>query len=651
MSNRTLALAGLLAVAGCDSNNASPNPGPQGPANASPNAKVFFPAPAASGVDVADLVEVSLPDLIPALPGGYLRGWHMETYNCCKRYTCTDGAAQCDLDLRICAADDDTAAIESSTALTIPTSSIPVDLSQLGFTGDTIYAKTVFCTERPRLQSQVDGWYPTPVDVTRTVDTAKGLASETDAFAELQAYYATARYFEHLRDVLGDPTFCLAETSMQCDANGDAVLAGDLPARAFHITANMLFPAVDMTSLATQIVIQRRGTTAANPVVIDDYDRNGNAYFLPALESSPIEIPPGLEALSDYYYRPYDSTVYMQGERDFAYDGDVVFHEFTHALVHTFVPGLASMGHDAWGSHAEPGAMNEGWADYFSASFTGDAVTGAYAGGESGIRSLDGDAACPSAIIGEVHQDSLPWSNALWDLRTSVQSGLGADGVKALDNLLLMTVSQADDDETMARQADRVLAALATDDALASYHGDAEAIFSLRGVLACERVRSLSTVSGAVVTPTPVAELDQPAAADVGLQNMAPAVVQLSVQIPAGSPGFMLAWQQSGGGFMATGSLAPLSVLVHEGGRVVWSYTAGSAAPLDLAASPIPFDPTTSKATLGTPDTAGTAAAAFSVTLTPQCSVRTFFISLVATGAGGSLADIGVTVAPDAGGC
>ena len=60
-----------------------------------------------------------------------------------------------------------------------------VTFSLIGFSGDTLYVRTVFCTERPRLVSDAGGWFPTPIDRERSANAADGLASEIDPFVEL----------------------------------------------------------------------------------------------------------------------------------------------------------------------------------------------------------------------------------------------------------------------------------------------------------------------------------------------------------------------------------------------------------------------------------------------------------------------------------
>lgn len=112
-------------------------------------------------------------------------------------------------------------------------------------------------------------------------------------------------------------------------------------------------------------------------------------------------------------------------KKDYSYDGDVVYHEFTHAVVNVTLQLVGTPHMDAFGASMAPGAMNEGLADYFSSAITGDPEVGEYAVGDidpslSSIRTLDNQEACPKDIGGEVHQDASLFSGALWDARQAL---------------------------------------------------------------------------------------------------------------------------------------------------------------------------------------------------------------------------------------
>ena len=627
-----------------------------GPPPAAPTAaKVFRFAPSPNGVNAAELVEVQLQGLRDAEVGGYLRGELMETYNCCKEYVCLDGSAECEMAQRRCARDDDEDPITSMLELEFPGDLLPAPLNQI----ERLYAKTAFCSELPRLRSTDEGWMATPVDQTRAQNSLAGLASEEDAFAELQAYYATMEYFAHIREVLEDPTFCLGGDSMQCDENGSPTLDDEgNPVRPFHIAVNVLLPELDFQAVGTQL-LAGKGRTPGDPLLIEDYQRLDNAAFVPALEEGPVQVPPEFAPLLDVFNRPYDSNIYFQGARDFAYDGDIVAHEFTHALVHSFNPNLRSVAKDKWGSNADPGGMNEGWSDYFSASFLNDSQTGEYGaagitGGELGLRDADNTKRCPDNIIGQVHNDSEPFSGALWDIRRAVLEN-NADDVNRLDQALLAAMAAASEEETMAQQAQRVM-----DEVENAFDAElrtvAEEAFAAHNLIACERVWNLSTLDDdgkAKVAPQPTMAI--PGTQEIGLENVAPAPLQLRIEVPAGSASFTLSWQQGGGGLGGLGGQqepAAMLVLAQESDTPFeWAYEgAGNriAQPYNTDGSLIVFDANDAslKATTSGGGQGGAATGQFEVTLTPDpCASRIFYAQVLSDGAGTQLSNIDVAFA------
>jgi hypothetical protein len=113
--------------------------------------------------------------------------------------------------------------------------------------------------------------------------------------------------------------------------------------------------------------------------------------------------------------------------RDYSYDGDVIYHEFTHAVVNATLQLVGTPHADAYGVSVSPGGMNEALADYFSSALTGDGDVGEYAVKDitmslDAIRSLTNPDACPTAIGGEVHQDATLFSGGLWDVRTTLSA-------------------------------------------------------------------------------------------------------------------------------------------------------------------------------------------------------------------------------------
>jgi len=105
---------------------------------------------------------------------------------------------------------------------------------------------------------------------------------------------------------------------------------------------------------------------------------------------------------------------------DFAYDADVIYHEFGHSVFGRIVnPGF--IGADEYGIEWATGALNEGTADFFSLAMTGDPDLGEYAGAGFGftspsIRDLDEDKKCPDDLYGESHRDGMVWGSMGWNM-------------------------------------------------------------------------------------------------------------------------------------------------------------------------------------------------------------------------------------------
>ncbi|HYO82029.1 MAG TPA: M36 family metallopeptidase [Bryobacteraceae bacterium] len=115
---------------------------------------------------------------------------------------------------------------------------------------------------------------------------------------------------------------------------------------------------------------------------------------------------------------------------DTSLDTDVIFHEYTHAVVNELVGPRQSAGFRA---------LNEGTADYFSSSFLDDPVMAEYVAKIFGLRSpflrrTDNEQAWPYSAVGEEHADGNIWSGALWDVRRVL-------GAAATDEIAINTVA------------------------------------------------------------------------------------------------------------------------------------------------------------------------------------------------------------------
>lgn len=112
-------------------------------------------------------------------------------------------------------------------------------------------------------------------------------------------------------------------------------------------------------------------------------------------------------------------------------DGEVIVHEYGHAVHDAQVPGF--------GSSLEAGSIGEAFGDYLAvtvglavaqqygvalkapAACVADWDATSYTRSEPHcLRRVDGNKHYPQDVVGEVHADGEIWSRALWDIRTAL---------------------------------------------------------------------------------------------------------------------------------------------------------------------------------------------------------------------------------------
>lgn len=323
-------------------------------------------------------------------------------------------------------------------------------------------------------------------------DTAGAMSSRSDAFSEVSMYYHAAKAYDFFRRLQGSP---------------DAQVVQDKPLR---VVANLQIPA---------------GISSGNILAAADpntpLETFSNAFFSPAAG--------GLGAIFQQLYGLKGGGLWFgQGpQRDYAYDGDVVYHELGHAVVDHSLK-LVAWHVDARGAVDAPGAMNEGLADYFSSAITGDPDIGEYASKDisqnSGVlRTLANQDACPGSVIGEVHFDSTLFSGALWTARTA----LPAADRERFDAALYkaMRTNPGRGDLGFDDLAKLFLATLSTD--LPEGATALETSMKARGVLpSCERV--LEPKNGSVKALEPIiGGFAAPGLQSIPLGEIAPGIIQV----------------------------------------------------------------------------------------------------------------------------
>jgi len=204
--------------------------------------------------------------------------------------------------------------------------------------------------------------------------------------------------------------------------------------------------------------------------------------------------------------RPYDNAAYSpsactrsqcgtivlgQGPlRDYSYDGDVVYHEYTHAVVDALA-NIAGFDLDDLGISYEPGALNEGSADYFSATLAGNASVAEYFSGSGSIgtsgalRDLENDLRCPNDLFGEGHFDGRIWGGTGWAIREAI-------GPISADALMYTTLAAMVDNTDLAEAGDLLLATAQAFETAGRFTPTSTAIVfeevAARGLLGCRRI-------------------------------------------------------------------------------------------------------------------------------------------------------------------
>jgi len=286
-------------------------------------------------------------------------------------------------------------------------------------------------------------------------------------------------------------------------------------------------------------------------------------------------------------------------KRDYSYDGDVVYHEFTHAVVNVTLQLVGTPHMDQFGASQSPGAMNEGLADFFSSAIAGDPDVGEYASKDidpnlTVIRTLDNKDACPKDIGGEVHQDSTLFSGALWEAR----KGLVDDAARAqFDAAVYAAMNMSATGDLGYEDMAKLLREALTSSPLGKPAADAlDAAFTAHGVLPqCDRILEYTgkTLNG----PAALQNLwFAPGTQTTGVSSKGwtPGVVQVHYKLPDGTSKLAVDLKKvdiGGGGILGMGG-TPFKpkVLVHFGDQPI-TFTYGPlAGPADLQQ----LDPTAS---------------------------------------------------------
>ena len=261
-----------------------------------------------------------------------------------------------------------------------------------------------------------------------------------------------------------------------------------------------------------------------------------------------------------------DAIVFGQGEKvDFSYDAEVTYHEFTHAMIgSTSNLGYAYV--DSYGLYIDPGAMNEGLADYFSSTVSGDPKLGEYVSNatedQGALRDLSINMRCPDDLWGESHNDGLILSNALWKIRMEFLKDFGS--VDLFDQKVYNTVIALSEVATFSDFSNGLLEELRKDNNIGQTFADkAELIFKDNNILNCERYMPLE--NGKLIMLIEGLDI-------IGLSPYAPGYLQFTYDIPANATKFMLDMDIYSNSMMG-GSDAEIRVLMKKNTPVEFEFS------------------------------------------------------------------------------
>lgn len=292
-----------------------------------------------------------------------------------------------------------------------------------------------------------------------------------------------------------------------------------------------------------------------------------NAAFMPKEAFAQFGLP----------QRDEGAIVFGQYQKtDFSYDASVIYHEYTHAIVGT--TRLVGVLLDTYGLDNLTGAMNEGFADYFSCSLRDEPSIGPYAltfAGEHLQRDLSKPRKCPEDLTSEVHADGKIIGSALWALRTS----LGRD---AVDPVILAALQQF----SMQTNLD-MAAKLILKEAKAQIPDQAkkvEAILNDHGLIGCVRAKQWQDWFFQNSEDKLPLTIEGKESATQGsfmkFPDGVPGYLQHYIDVPADALGVQVAWKaQAEGGFGATA--AKLGLAIKSGKPVVLGLLDGGNVSAD----------------------------------------------------------------------
>ena len=231
---------------------------------------------------------------------------------------------------------------------------------------------------------------------------------------------------------------------------------------------------------------------------------------------------------------------------DFAFDGDVIYHELGHGIVQHLTPeGLTAYNTREEAVLRDARALNEAIADYHAMMISERPELGDYVGfywpdlGKPWIRNADNDRICPRDMAGQEHNDSEPFSAALWAARKRLGSKLDTVVLGALPLLAADTSHE----QSAAAMLEIAAAQVEAGTWSADDYDQLERALQARGLVDCPRVVDSEAFLGLEDPPFLYLRNNSD-----GVTPFWPGPMQIRHRIPAGSDNVLVTFEISAKG-------------------------------------------------------------------------------------------------------
>jgi hypothetical protein len=386
-----------------------------------------------------------------------------------------------------------------------------------------------------------------------------------DKFAEVQMFYHVETIYDYFMSLMDD----YEGTGIAQDLEGLAM-------KPLVATVNFKLPINTNDPGAFTDLMGMLASLSDPNGKLYPYD---NAAFIRGTDKSSSAYMPGLS-------RPYDTIMFGQGTGvDYSWDGDVVYHEFTHAVDNSVTSGGTheyTEFADEWGINPEPGGMSEGFADTFPAFFTNEPTMGEYSLGFS-ARDLTGNDVCPNDLSGEVHYDSPMWSQSNYQGReaavAAVSGSLRTQEARHLyEQATFIGLSSVVADQGYGETAAAILAAV--EDLLGSAAKNAAAeAYAAHNTDDCPRIYSDNGTGAIDHNTVPGLGVVMPAAIrrEIVPTPYTPGILQWELTVPDGTKALNLSMTVTtdplGGGMLGGSSGLPdARIIVRHGSAIQFTY-------------------------------------------------------------------------------